>query len=148
MGYKVSHFPYRKIYLNTFICLSMLNFILIMTILYNTTLANQPVICAITHSPQQGVNSLIAGYDNFSMDFVCCIILIHNDKIIYTHTRAQLKFFVWGPTYAANLLAYTNFYKHVQTHTSIHTYNLVFFIVNIFKVFIFNIIYQIVYQSE
>ena len=36
-------------------------------------------------------------------------------------TGAELEIFVWGADLFANLLVYTNFYTHTQTHVSIHT---------------------------
>ena len=39
-------------------------------------------------------------------------------------------FYLGGPTYDTNLLAYTNFYKYAQIQIFIHTYNLVSSIVN------------------
>ena len=52
-------------------------------------------------------------------------------KLVYIYTLECSQQILSGrPTYDTNLLAYTNFHKHAQTHTSIHTYNLVSFIVN------------------
>ena len=52
-------------------------------------------------------------------------------KLVVIIGRGSQKFLFDGPTYNTNLLAYTNFHKHAQTYTSIHTHNLVSFIVNL-----------------
>ena len=126
---------------------SNLSRLVLITWLFVVLILNSSYIASLTSiltveqlsSPIKGIETLINSKDpigyqqgSHARSYLVEELHIQESKLVPLNSPKDQgqsqKFLFGGPICVANLLVYTNFYTHTQTHVSIHTYKIKCFI--------------------